>query len=124
MDYISREAAIEAIEETDWYHQNKNKDMVHGANSLEHQAWYKEQDVFAALKSIPAADVREMKRGKWENIEPNFMAKCSNCRHYYISRDEKYEFHYCPNCGADMMEEQICGACCSKNTKSRCRDER
>lgn len=57
-EYISREAAIEAIEETDWYHQNKNKDMVHGANSLEHQAWYKEQDVFAALKSIPAADVR------------------------------------------------------------------
>lgn len=55
------------------------------------------------IKSIPAADVRPVVRGKWENVEPNFMAKCSNCRRYYISRDEKYEFHFCPNCGA-MME--------------------
>lgn len=57
-----------------------------------------------AINSLPAADVRPVVRGKWENVEPNFMAKCSNCRRYYISRDEKYEFHFCPNCGARMEE--------------------
>lgn len=35
-DLIKRSEAIEAIEETDWYHQNRNKDMVEGANSDEH----------------------------------------------------------------------------------------
>lgn len=54
-DLISRQAAIDAIENTDWYHQNKNKDMVHGANSSEHQAWYKAEDVYKALKNVPSA---------------------------------------------------------------------
>lgn len=60
------------------------------------------------IEKLPAADVREVKKGRWKNAEPNFMAKCSNCQRYYISRDEKYEFHFCPNCGAqmDMGEEQ------------------
>lgn len=54
-DLISRQAAIEAIDETDWYHQNENKDMVGGANSAEHQPWFKSDDVYAALKSVPSA---------------------------------------------------------------------
>lgn len=52
---ISRQAAIEAIDETCWYHQNKDKDMVGGANSAEHQPWFKSDDVYAALKSVPSA---------------------------------------------------------------------
>ena len=55
-DLISRAEAIEAIELVDWYHQNSNKDMVHGANSDEHQAWYKAQDIYEALESLPPAD--------------------------------------------------------------------
>ena len=46
-DLIRRSDAIEAIEGVDWYHQNsRNKDMVNGANSDEHQAWYKAEDVY------------------------------------------------------------------------------
>lgn len=55
-DLIKRSDAIEAIEETDWYHQNRNKDMVSGANSAEHQAWYKAEDVYKALENVPSAD--------------------------------------------------------------------
>lgn len=55
-DLISRAEAIEAIENTDWYHQNRNKDMVSGANSDEHQAWYKAQDIYKALEAVPSAD--------------------------------------------------------------------
>lgn len=55
-DLISRAEAIEAIENTDWYHQNQNKDMVHGANDDEHQARYKAQDIYKALEAVPLAD--------------------------------------------------------------------
>ena len=55
-DLISRQAAIDAIEIVDWYHQNSNKDMVHGANDNEHQAWYKAQDIYEALEAVPAAN--------------------------------------------------------------------
>ena len=55
-DLISRTEAIEAIEIVDWYHQNSNKDMVHGANDDEHQAWYKAQDIYKALEDVPSAD--------------------------------------------------------------------
>ena len=52
---ISHRDAIEAIDEITWYHQNANKDMVRGANSNEHQAWYKAEDVYKALESVPSA---------------------------------------------------------------------
>lgn len=44
-DIIKRQDAIDAIETTTWYHQNKNLEMVEGANDEEHQAWYMSQDI-------------------------------------------------------------------------------
>ena len=58
-DLISRQAAIDAIENTDWYHQNANKDMVRGASD-EHQAWYKAEDIYRALESVPSAQPERM----------------------------------------------------------------
>lgn len=54
-DLIRRADAIDALERTEWYHQAPNGTMVHGANSAEHQAWYKEQDAFKALEIVPTA---------------------------------------------------------------------
>lgn len=54
-DVIYRADAIDAIDGIDWYHQNRNKDMVSGANPSEHQAWYKADDVYKALEQIPSA---------------------------------------------------------------------
>lgn len=59
-DLISRQAAIDAIENTDWYHQNDNGDMVSGANPDMHQAWYKEEDVYNALESVPSAQPEQL----------------------------------------------------------------
>lgn len=53
-DLISRQSAIEAIESVDYYHQNRNGEMVHGANPDEHQAWYKVEDVYEALDGVPS----------------------------------------------------------------------
>lgn len=54
-DTISRKATIDAMESVDWYHQNQNGEMVHGANSAEHQAWYKTSDVYKVLNEMPSA---------------------------------------------------------------------
>ena len=50
---IDADAFTDAIDSIDWYHQAPNKEMVHGANPAEHQAWYKEQDIFAAVENAP-----------------------------------------------------------------------
>ena len=63
-DYISREEAIEAIENTDWYHINRSGELVHGANSNDDTPLYKADDVYKAIDAVPAADVVEVVRCK------------------------------------------------------------
>lgn len=50
------------------------------------------------IDSIPAADVREVKRGKWEDVDGMF-ALCSICKH------ASGHTPFCAWCGADMREE-------------------
>ena len=65
-------------------------------------------DVETIIRSIPAADVRPVVRGKWElEYEPNGKPYCFHCSicdgdFHYIGITTKYDF--CPNCGADMRE--------------------
>lgn len=66
------------------------------------------------VENFPAADVEEVKHGKWLNFYNDFsVAECSECADMFeVSPDEepKKEFleafkefyHYCPNCGAKM----------------------
>ena len=54
-DTISRAAVVDAIEGVDWYHINRNGEMVHGANDNDHQAWYKAEDIYKAVESVPSA---------------------------------------------------------------------
>ncbi len=94
-DLIKRSDAIEAIEVVDWYHQNRNKDMVSGANSAEHQAWYKADDVYKALEALLSADRPQGHYIKGENGE----WYCSNCKRI----DDKYSVaRFCWHCGARM----------------------
>ena len=100
-DLIRRSDAIEAIEGVDWYHQNsRNKDMVNGANSDEHQAWYKADDVYKALKEVPSAD---RPRGEWIEQEDDYHHywECSECG-MGVGLDDIRNF--CPNCGSDNRE--------------------
>ena len=106
-DLIKRSDAIEAIEIVDWYHQNKNKDMVSGANSDKHQAWYKADDVYKALEEVPSAD---RPQGEWLKFglgRGTRILFCTNCERRIevpLSQgDSNYDF--CPNCGAKMDKE-------------------
>ena len=60
------------------------------------------------IKSIPAADVVERRKGKWlkSNI-PNEKYVCSECGGacwYYDYQGEVAKSRFCPNCGARMTE--------------------
>ena len=54
-DLIDRQAAIEAMEDVDWYHINSNGQLVHGANSKEDEPLYKAEDVYKVLNDVPSA---------------------------------------------------------------------
>ena len=93
-EYIGRDAAIEAM----------YKDAEANPN---HTFWTSQ---FEALMDIPAADVRPVRRGKWENNH------CSACGMMPMGEEiweccdfapPKFEWfmNFCPNCGADMREE-------------------
>lgn len=98
-DLISRQAAIDAVEEITWYHQNQNKEMVSGANSELHQAWYKADDIYAALNNVPTAE----KKGRWIPLSDGW-AECSSCEH--LERAAGLRWRYCPNCGARLEESE------------------
>lgn len=84
-DYIKREDVIKEI----------NDFRLGGAPDwIETEIEY----VFEAINEIPAADVLERKRGKWEFDNPitaDYM--CSVC----LERNDVCT-PFCPNCGADM----------------------
>lgn len=101
-DYISREAAIEAIENTDWYHINHSGELVHGANGNDDTPLYKADDVYKAIDAVPAADVVERKTGKWIKTDKHDIYyqsgyECSICGVLTTCHG-----NYCPNCGARM----------------------
>lgn len=105
--------------------------MVEGANSQEHQAWYKAEDVYDAINGVPSTedpssvaqdiaqiivnemdmrrwliDKSEQKKGKWVNnqkIGLCQMGTCSVCGKLSIEADVS---NYCPFCGADMRGEE------------------
>ena len=83
LDAISRQAAIEAFDNLEWFHQNANKDMVSGANSAEHQAWYKAEDVYRVLEQLPSAQPEHT--NSW-----CINSWCIDCKEYDQER------HCCP----------------------------
>ena len=56
---------------------------------------------YERIKNIPAADVQEVKRGKWIGGE---LGHCSRCGHEGCASDiwNTGDIRYCPNCGARM----------------------
>ena len=131
-DLIKRSDAIDAIELVDWYHQNRNKDMVHGANSDEHQAWYKAEDVYKALEEVPSADrpqgwipcserlPSEEERKEWidNNLDGiGYLYPCLVTRYSSINPDRTknnpyvakhyYDGEDFVNCGEEVCSEYI-----------------
>jgi Zn finger protein HypA/HybF involved in hydrogenase expression len=60
----------------------------------------------AVVDEIPATDVRPVVRGTWIKYAPynSDMMACSECEKYWILDGDQYDYHFCPNCGADMRQ--------------------
>ena len=85
-DYISREAALTALQDSDLF------------NTTERQ--------LRAIRELPAADVSEVVHGRWiwneeGEIDWEQFYRCSNC-----GDKEYWESNFCPNCGAKMDLEE------------------
>ena len=76
------------------------------------------------IKKIPPADVRPVVRGRWELAEDGWY--CTACKLYppFDCDPEEKGVPFCPNCGADMMEESpmIPGMCCDCKEQGPCCD--
>lgn len=69
------------------------------------------EDVINGLKEIPAADVAEVRHGRWvqSDLDKDFVT-CSECKRmklqnrmaWNLNTAEHWGLHYCPNCGAKM----------------------
>ena len=89
-EYINRESAIEAIE-----------------NDCSELVYYTKEDAIQCVKAIPAADVVEVRHGRWEKHGSKW--QCTGCK-VLMSIDgtpQENLLYYCPNCGAKMDEEWV-----------------
>lgn len=87
-DYIDREALPEEV----------SADGM-SDNALIFAAGY--NTCLNEIKSLPAADVRPVVRGKWirpTRVPDSMLDECSVCGF----DTGAYTFNFCPNCGADM----------------------
>lgn len=57
------------------------------------------------LEQLPAADVAEVRHGKWVWNGETCCNECSVCGVGAMWFRILMEYHYCPNCGAKMDEE-------------------
>lgn len=93
-DYIEREAAIAA---------------AFSVTSLGDSAFRDVYDTVNRLRLIPAADVVEVRHGRWIThnslvngalLDENEVFVCSACQEQRTRR----KYNFCPNCGAKMTE--------------------
>ena len=110
-EYIKREALIDAVESIDWYSVYKGK-LTAGAPNTEN-ALYKASSIYAVIDNAPAADVAEVRHGRWISLTEcaNEGVYCSICKKKVWKSDyalcshksrNKLRSDYCPNCGAKM----------------------
>lgn len=59
------------------------------------------RDAFTRLLALPTIPT-ELKIGRWETDKSGHDAICTNCRKYWIPVEDKYDYWFCPRCGAKM----------------------
>ena len=97
-DYISREAAIEAVRE------ELGCETCNGSNVGIICAFCNVGESILMIKNIPAADVEPVVHGRWEKSEYRGFVRCSVCKDAYIDEDwlSSGKWGGCPNCRAKM----------------------
>ena len=101
-EYIERAVAVKKFE-------NYRRDCEEENDERAAQIF---EDCISELTSIPAADVAEVRHGRWEDPHwrnSDFACNCSACGVEAIHREYRWHergiYPICPNCGARMYKE-------------------
>lgn len=103
-DYIDRDELIKHVKDlSTWWEDGGG---VYGPPMKYPEGLFYPEDVIASIENAPAADVQEIKHGKWKLCYEDWRRQiagdeCSACgfQHYGACISH---YHYCPNCGAKM----------------------
>ena len=97
-EYIDREIAVKKFE-------NYRRDCEEENDERAVQIF---GDCVFELMDIPAADVAEVRHGRWEFLGPNRLIKscmCGTCSVCHVRSVYIVNTAICPNCGAPMDKE-------------------
>lgn len=66
--------------------------------------WVRYKDVESFIKNAPAADVEEVRYGRWIMQDGYITCNCCGCQPYKNSRNIDFDnlWRRCPDCGAKM----------------------
>ena len=109
-DYISRQAVLDLIYELQNFYENEGKESEDFNSKMMYVGSINALTAMEdGLSDIPAADVRPVDRGAWEEIRDPYgkiegwICKCGS--------ESRIKSDFCPYCGADMRgkkEENQC----------------
>lgn len=104
-EYISRETLRDLM-----YTEAFERDT--GLQRWDSGLWIRYKLFENCIEAIPAADVVEVRHGRWERVGDCDKWICSECKeenlYAYSYGDDDYELQdfYCPSCGAKMDGEK------------------
>ena len=97
-EYIERGALLALLEERRDFLFKENGDYDHYSNGFD--------EAVDKVENFPvAADVVEVKHGRWEKVswwQHQNRYECNECSICGCRVKPKFTYNYCPNCGAKM----------------------
>ena len=103
-EYIERERTVELLRSLGNREYRKEKGTIQDAIKMISYSEY-----------TPAADVAPVVHGRWEKWNGDDRHHCTVCECYANAERDSYGYiayefldNYCPNCGAQMHEDDFC----------------
>ena len=102
-EYITKAKVIEAIEKA-------VAPEITTIGDYETIGVFTRESIEQIVSNLPAADVAEVRHGKWVEYPRAHYFKCSECKYTVPYRKAIFvngnrEYDYCPSCGARMDKE-------------------
>lgn len=83
----------------------KSFEVDDGRNVWNSGLWIRYKIFEEAIRDAPTIDAVLIRSGNWIRKDDGHLLQCEFCNRH-IREPFGYMFKYCPNCGANMMEEK------------------